>query len=60
MKENLELPEYKNLDSKTITTQVTKEIRKLLKVGDLTEKEVFKTKPRSYLADDILVQDMKI
>ena len=60
VKENLELPEYKNLDSKTITTQVTKEIRKLLQVGDLKENEVFKTKPKSFLADDILVQDMKI
>ena len=56
----LKAPEYIDLDSESIIRQIIKEIRTLLQVGDIKEKEVFKAHQKSGIAEDILVQDMKI
>ena len=60
VKEILDLPGNTNLNQEKLQMQITNEIRSLLQVGDIKEKEVFKPDHKSLLAEDILVQDMKI
>ena len=60
VKEILDLPGNTNLNQDKLQMQITNEIRSLLQVGDIKEKEVFKPDHKSLLAEDILVQDMKI
>ena len=60
VKETLDLSGNTNLSSEKVQLQITNEIRSLLQVGDIKEKEVFKPDHKFHLAKDILVHEMKI